>query len=309
MGTELEAQGISLSGGKLWSAQLLLDNPAVLKAVHASYIKAGADVITTATYQASMEGFADPGVSPEQARKYIQLAVQLADEARNLACHQGAKRVLLGFSCGSYGASLCDGSEFSGNYAETTTEEFMRKWHFQRVEPILQDKRVDLLCFETVPCLTEVMAITKLLSSPECAHIPAWVSISCRDAQHTCHGELFAAEVVPLLAACPQVIGIGINCTNPSYLEQLLTDAKQMLTQLALTGRGSQAILLCYPNSGEEFGGDRCWHGTAASICDPDSFASASRAWVAAGAQAVGGCCRTGPAHIAALRQILLPDK
>ncbi|GFH13270.1 Hcy-binding domain-containing protein [Haematococcus lacustris] len=51
MGTELEARGIVINGSRLWSSQLLLDNPDVLREIHLAYLRAGADVVTTATYQ------------------------------------------------------------------------------------------------------------------------------------------------------------------------------------------------------------------------------------------------------------------
>lgn len=51
-GTELEARGLCLNGGgKLWSSRLLLDDPAIVQDVHLAYLRAGADVITTCTYQ------------------------------------------------------------------------------------------------------------------------------------------------------------------------------------------------------------------------------------------------------------------
>jgi hypothetical protein len=48
-GTELERRGCKLGASKLWSAQLLLDDPAMVKAVHADYLNAGSDIISTFT--------------------------------------------------------------------------------------------------------------------------------------------------------------------------------------------------------------------------------------------------------------------
>lgn len=62
LGTELERRGITISSGKLWSAQLLITDPGVLADIHADYYAAGADICATATYQASMQGFAGEGV-------------------------------------------------------------------------------------------------------------------------------------------------------------------------------------------------------------------------------------------------------
>lgn len=52
MGTEIERRGVSFSpSSRLWSSQLLLDDPGLLRQIHLDYLRAGADVITTATYQ------------------------------------------------------------------------------------------------------------------------------------------------------------------------------------------------------------------------------------------------------------------
>lgn len=51
LGTELERRGITINNTKLWSAQLLIDNPKVLRDIHTDYLQAGADIITTSTYQ------------------------------------------------------------------------------------------------------------------------------------------------------------------------------------------------------------------------------------------------------------------
>jgi hypothetical protein len=71
-------------------------------------------------------------------------------------------------------------------------------------------------------------------------------------------------------------------------------------------------LLLAYPNSGEQWdGGGRCWHSAADDIAAPDRFAAAAAGWVRSPRirlAAVGGCCRTGPGHIAALRAALQGD-
>eukprot|EP00197_Chlamydomonas_leiostraca_P007106 CAMPEP_0202863284 /NCGR_PEP_ID=MMETSP1391-20130828/3977_1 /ASSEMBLY_ACC=CAM_ASM_000867 /TAXON_ID=1034604 /ORGANISM="Chlamydomonas leiostraca, Strain SAG 11-49" /LENGTH=365 /DNA_ID=CAMNT_0049542901 /DNA_START=126 /DNA_END=1224 /DNA_ORIENTATION=+ len=302
LGTELERRGVVLTGTKLWSAQLLIDNPDLLRQIHEDYYKSGADVVTTATYQASQAGFQSAGISWEDAARYIRLAVDLAVAARDafwaqhVATHgsqaapaageltpqsqlaagvgsdgsgrgvvvAGRQRPLVGFSSGSYGASLCDGSEFSGGYGATTTVGELAEYHRQRLEPVAGDVRVDLLCFETVPCAQEARAIVQLLSmDARFAGAHAWVSMSCRDDEHTCAGESFAGEVVPLLWSCPQVVGIGVNCTAPAHVACLLAAAKGKLQQLAADAAAGHAatrarppVLLTYPNSGEGWDGE-----------------------------------------------------
>ena len=141
--------------------------------------------------------------------------------------------------------------------------------------------------------------------------IPAWVSISCKDGTFTNHGEMFAAECVPLLAACTGVAAIGINCTAPKYLRQLLGEARDALAAVAAAAdealsSGHTPVLLCYPNSGEEWDSEaRSWK-PGGEGARPTGFACAAREWVAAGSRMVGGCCKTTPEHISELRKALL---
>ncbi len=70
--------------------------------------------------------------------------------------------------------------------------------------------------------------------------------------------------------------------------------------------QGPPPLLLCYPNSGEQWEPEhRCWVPDSTGGSSPAGFAAQARAWVRAGAAAVGGCCRTGPQHIAELRRVL----
>lgn len=366
-GTELERRGIDLTGLKLWSAQMLLDDPAVVRDIHLAYLRAGADVITTFTYQASMEGLQEAaGLTGDAADEVVRRGLDLAVQARDAfwqehtaaaaataagssaegggpisstsqpppppssspsaasAPSSGApaggavglkrgvrQRPLVAFSLGSYGAYLADGSEFRGMYAETVPHDRLADFHRRRLAPVRTDPRADLLAFETVPCLAEAAAIVALLSEDPPPSAPAWVSLSCRDGSTTCHGESFADEVVPLLAACPSVVAIGVNCTSPEHVGPLLAAARAKLDELRDRGlvRGPKH-LLTYPNSGETFDGQtRCWEGEAAAgMSRPEGMAAAARdVWVAkGGAELVGGCCRTTPEHIAALRAVLL---
>ncbi|MCH7955819.1 MAG: homocysteine S-methyltransferase family protein, partial [Candidatus Marinimicrobia bacterium] len=62
LATELEARGYDLDD-RLWSARILMENPEVIRSVHYDFLKAGSDCITTASYQATVEGFRKEGVS------------------------------------------------------------------------------------------------------------------------------------------------------------------------------------------------------------------------------------------------------
>jgi len=65
LATELERRGADLHD-PLWSAKVLLDAPELIRQVNLDYYVAGADVATTASYQASFEGFALGGSTPQR---------------------------------------------------------------------------------------------------------------------------------------------------------------------------------------------------------------------------------------------------
>ncbi|KAJ8569146.1 hypothetical protein ON010_g6115 [Phytophthora cinnamomi] len=118
--TELEKDPrVDLSTSSLWSASLLLDKNAHLQSVvvdaHKTYFLAGADVATTASYQASVDGFKRERVTAlEDVEKLFAKSIDLGVQARDAAWSEldQSKRIkpLVGASIGCYGAALADGS-------------------------------------------------------------------------------------------------------------------------------------------------------------------------------------------------------
>jgi len=291
LATELEQRG-ALLDDPLWSARVLLERPGLIGQVHEAYFRAGADVAITASYQASFEGFARRGLSREQSETLLRLSVRLAVEARDAfwakaANRAGRLRPLVAASVGPYGAFLADGSEYRGDYGLSRRQ--LIDWHRPRLA-VLADSGADLLACETIPCLREAEALVELLA--EFPGTRAWLSFSCCDGEHLCHGEPFR-EAAALAESCLQVMAVGINCTPPEYVEALLRSAA------GHTGKSR----LVYPNSGEAWDAQRhCW----VSGGRPVDFGALARRWYAAGARLIGGCCRTRPADTEQIRAALL---
>lgn len=276
LATELERRGADLRD-PLWSAKILLENPDLIRQVHGDYFDAGADVATTASYQATIPGLMARGLSYEQAADALRLSVTLAVEARNQA-GEGGRRIVAA-SIGCYGASLHNGAEYHGNYGLTVRE--LIDWHRPRME-ILASSGADLLALETVPSLEEAEALTWLLR--EFPNTPAWLSFSCQDERRLCHGEPFA-EAVDLANEAPNIVAVGVNCTPPRFIDGLL----------ASVGGVAKKPLIVYPNSGESWdAAQHCWKGTN----DAPDWSVAVRRWHRAGARVIGGCCRTTPETI-----------
>lgn len=81
-------------------------------------------------------------------------------------------------SVGPYGASLHDGSEYTGSYAKTTSVETMRQWHVPRIRALVEGG-VDLLGLETIPCKAEAEMLVDLLKK-EFPNTKAWLAFSVR---------------------------------------------------------------------------------------------------------------------------------
>jgi homocysteine S-methyltransferase len=283
MATELEGRGADLND-PLWSAKVLIDSPSLIRQVHHDYFAAGADVAISASYQATFAGFAQRGLNHREAAEMMRLSVCLAQEAREQfwsdpTHRSGRLRPLVAASVGCYGAALHDGSEYRGDYG-LTVEELMA-FHRPRME-VLAHSGADLLACETVPCRAEGEALVRLLT--EFPQTPAWLSFSCRDEEHVCHGERLA-DCVALAGACPQVVAVGLNCTPPQYVAGLLR---------SVAGTKGKPLLV-YPNSGESWDARRrCWCPGSAAV----DFEKDAPVWQRLGARLIGGCCRTTPAHI-----------
>jgi homocysteine S-methyltransferase len=290
MATELEHRGEDLSDA-LWSARLLIDSPELIRAVHLDYLRAGADVLITASYQASIEGFKRRGLNEAQVRNLLRLSVQLAADAIEdflVECPPKGRdlRPLIAASVGPYGAYLADGSEYRGDYGLSVEE--LVAWHRPRIEALVATE-ADLCACETIPCLAEAEALTRLLA--QFPHMTAWLSFSCRNGVELSSGERFA-DAVHIADACEQIVAVGVNCTAPRYIESLIAEA------VAVTDKP----VLCYPNSGETWDATaRCWV-EGSGVTD---FTEPVCRWYAAGASLIGGCCRTTPADIVVIAQAL----
>jgi homocysteine S-methyltransferase len=283
MATELERRGCDISG-PLWSAHVLDSSPQTILAVHLDYLRAGADCISTVSYQISAKGYSEIGRAPEDAAHALQRSVAIAEAAKTEFAKENARRVWIAASLGPYGAALHNGAEYHGNYSIGFDD--LVEFHARRLE-ILAETNADLIAFETIPSLEEAQAIVKALAG--FPNLAAWIAFTCKDASHVAHGERIA-ECASILRDATQVSAIGINCTPPHLVTRLMGEIKLV----------SPKPVIVYPNSGEVWdAGARTWLGSQ----EVQHFGEFAREWFLHGAQAAGGCCRTGPEHIRRVRQ------
>jgi len=283
LATSLESRGHDLSGA-LWSARLLADDPGAIEAAHGAFFRAGADVATTASYQASFTGFAAHGIGPEETTQLLRRSVSLARAAR--AALTDGRRRWVAASVGPYGAALADGSEYRGRYGLTVGE--LAGWHRPRLE-VLDSAGADVLALETIPDADEAQALVAALDG---LATPAWLSYSIAGARTRAGQPL--TEAFAVVADAPQVVAVGVNCCDPVDVAPAIATAREV------TGKP----VFVYPNSGEG------WDAAARRWTGRSRFPAADAAqwvarWVTLGAAGVGGCCRVGPAEIAAVARVL----
>ncbi|MFE9138647.1 homocysteine S-methyltransferase [Streptomyces sp. NPDC007355] len=279
LSNQLGAQGCDLTDA-LWSARLLADGPEQIEAAHAAYVRAGARVLITSSYQATFEGFARRGVDRAEAARFLARSVDLA----RAAAGRVREEVWVAASVGPYGAMLADGSEYRGRYGLSVRE--LEAFHRPRIE-VLAAAEPDVLALETVPDVVEAEA---LLRAAEGCGVPLWLSYTVEGGRTRAGQDL--EEAFAVAAGNDRVVAVGVNCCDPA-------DAGPAV-ELVAAVTGKPAVV--YPNSGERWdAGARGWRGAVAF--DP----ARATDWAAAGARLVGGCCRVGPTTIAALADSLTP--
>jgi homocysteine S-methyltransferase len=271
LATALEDLGNTFTS-ELWTGELLKSAPDQIREAHAAFVKAGAEIIITSTYQVSFPGCLAKGWTHQEVVDALKNSIQLARDAHSPK---------VAASIGPYGAYLADGSEYRGNYDATEAE--LREFHQERLEILLACKP-DYLAIETIPEIREARVLLQLLKDLDNT-IPVWIAFSCRDDLRLSSGEYFkdAARVSKELGADY----IGINCTSPELVTSLLESAKEY------------GPFVVYPNAG------RTWNeklkrleGSAVKLSDEHI-----QQWADCGATIIGGCCGIGPKEIAQVSQ------
>ena len=271
LSTALENNGNKLTTS-LWTGELIRTNPAQITKAHLDFINAGAQIIITSSYQLSYSGCGARGWSEAETNQALIAATALAKKAVT----ESGKDVKVAASVGPYGASLADGSEYKGNYG--VSKQVLTDFHAKRLE-ILISTSPDYLALETMPDTFEVEVLLDLLT--DCP-IPFWLSYSCKAGNQTNAGQSFKSAVDLAQSA----MAVGINCTKPELIGDLLRSAK------------SNKPYVVYPNSGRVWDAkNKVWTGSAAVGFSNNLI----RQWVEAGAEIIGGCCGIGAAEIAEL--------
>lgn len=283
MGSELEQQNINVDNN-LWSASALIQSPGTIAKIHQHYFDAGAQGAITDTYQAHVATFLAQGFDSHKAYELIDTAVHLAKEGLALSTQDDG--LIIG-SVGPYGAYLANGAEYTGDYH--LSKQAYQDFHRQRIERLVQDG-VDLIGLETMPNFTEAQALSELLET-EFPETPAYLSFSIKDGNTLCDGTSLATAV-GYFEKYAQIKAIGVNCTAPDNI----------LTALQAIQPQTTKQIIIYPNAGDTYDPQ-----TKQWVDDygPIDWQELVPQWLNQGATIIGGCCRTTPKDITAIKQAI----
>jgi len=270
MGTELERRGFN-ARLPLWSAWALIEAPDLVRRIHSDYVRAGARVLSAATFRCTRHTLCKAPV-PQSAANLAKLAIRLAREA---AKHSADVLV----------AGSIAPLEDCYHPEAAPSDDVLAREHEDSAR-LLAEAGADLLLVETQNSRREAAIATRAARKTA---LPVWVSLMPRSEIELFNGDslLDTAHAVAELG----VDAILVNCCPPPVAESALRTLRKELPDMRLGVYPNFSTLGGRP---EEF----------TSVLTTQAFAIwASR--LAPDAAILGGCCGTTPEHIAALARVL----
>jgi len=278
MSFPLEQLGYNLKN-KLWTGMALISDPDIIKNIHKDYINAGADYISTSTYQVSYDRLQNMGYQSSEIKKVFQKSIDLVKEA--IKESRSKKEIKIVGSFGPFASYDPNASEYVGEYNSTDDE--IKNFHLNNIN-IIEETDLDIILYETIPCLREIEILSKVLSQ---TNKEIWISITCNENIEFRDGSSFK-EACKIISQIEQITTMGINCFSPLLVEKALKELKKY----------SNKKTLVYPNSGEKYNPkDKYWSGK-------NEFNNLMiKNWLSLSPDIIGGCCRVGYNNIKKMRE------
>jgi S-methylmethionine-dependent homocysteine/selenocysteine methylase len=269
---------------RLWSTQVMIDQPELVRDVHADYIAAGADMITVNAYSATRCRLGPAGAEHEYERLQT-LACQIALDARGTRDDVAVAGCL---------------SPYGWTYRPELAPPFDELWPLFAETAELQAPYVDLFLCETMGSIDEARAaVTGAARTGK----PVWVSWTLHDddSARLRSGESVLDAVRALGELEPDAM--LVNCSVPEALTAAMPALSTAPGRFGAYANGFTHIVETFgPGSVTTVLGHR-------HDLPPNAYADFAQGWIDAGATIVGGCCEIGPEHIAELaRRLADPD-
>jgi len=265
----------------LWSTQSMIDHPGIVEAVHRDYFGAGATIATTNTYAIHRDRLAKHGLED----RFEPLMTAALTEA--LAAKDAHRSGRIAGSIGPLGAS----------YRPDLTPEFEKaRALFAEVAQMLAP-HVDLIICETVASLGHARAA---LAGCADSGRPVWLAVTVSDDDGS---TLRSGEDIGQLLAVVQEFrpdAVLVNCSVPEAMEAALEILRGFGVPFGAYANGFTRI-------SDNFLKDAPTVEALEARTDlsPAVYADFAMRWVGMGATIIGGCCETGPAHIAEIARRL----
>ena len=272
----LENKGINLNT-RLWTAQVLIDDPHILSEIHSNYVKCGVDYISTSSYQLSHDALLQLGYSKKKINKIFKRSVDLAVKAVE------KKEIEIVGSFGPFGSLLADGSEYTGKYKYDDL--IIKNYHKNNFE-VINNQKLDIILYETIPSLKEIKIISDVIKYSQKKF---WISMTCNK-NLKLRDNSSLKEACKILSEMDNISVIGVNCVDPLITSDIIKKLKDY----------SSKKILVYPNSGEKYNSyTKKWDGES-SINN-----ELIKDWISLSPDIIGGCCRVGYDKISKMRSLI----
>lgn len=280
IGTEILRRNVT------WADHQLTNKPEFVRGIHEDYIRAGADVLSTNSFQlcrrALYNHFRDDqhrhhiGAKDldTRANTLLTASVHLAREARD---HVGAKRPVA-VAAAVTTLEWCFRPDLAPSVEQARNE-------YREIFQTVKDAGADLVLLETVNSIAEARVASEVAKS---LSLPLWVAFVCDE-----EGKLFTGETMAEATAALERVGVDailLNCAPPDDI----TAGMRALAPPAHVPIGAYAHIGRF-NPPE-------WLFT--DEYPPAKYLAEAAHWKEMGATILGGCCGTTPDHIAALETL-----
>ena len=265
----------------LWSTRVMIDNPQIVRDLHADYFAAGASVATANTYALHENRLDRAGIVAERPT-LIATALREAKAARDA---HGSGRIAgaMGPLLATYRPDLePDPAEAERQFGDLVS---------------MMAGKVDFYLLETVSSLREAEGAMRGTAK---ARHPVWIALTVMDEDGTRlrSGEP-VADMAPLVDRfAPEAV--LINCSRPEAIPEALDRIASLDRPFGAYANGFTCIA-------EEFLADAPSVDVLEARTDlgPVQYADQVMGWIGQGATIVGGCCEVGPRHIAEISRRL----
>jgi S-methylmethionine-dependent homocysteine/selenocysteine methylase len=278
IGSEMLRRGVTWEGHKVES------EPDAIRAIHTDYIRAGADVITTNTFQLARRSYLNHFADPDHMRR---IGAPDLEARPPLLIREGVKRAMEARDETRAADVSIAGSMTTLDWCfrpdMAPSENDMRAEYRETVE-WFRDAGADLMLFETFNSSKEARMA---LEAAREMGIPAWVGFVCDDGGRLLNGETLPEVVRTLAGIEPDVL--LFNCAPVPDITRALGELSKVYKKP--TGGYAHVGRFDPPD----------WMFT--DEYPPRQYLAAAREWASMGAQVLGGCCGTTPMHIEALKK------